>query len=561
METDRGQYTADKGAVVVEQKRTEVSWNAGNFHDSYQLLQKWGGGACATIYTAIRHSGEAEEVVVKITDLREDRNPGVSFGSGIDKKRCKEVASEVALLQALSRNRHIAGCIEAWTHATLSYVILEKCPFSLWRTLERTPVVNEASVRALLLDMIAGIASIHSVGIVHRDIKPDNFVCGGEPLRVKLCDFGFARQLTSTDPQAVGLRGIYGTAPFMAPEMLRRKLYGAKVDVWSFGVIAYVLFFGQFPYMPIKFSSSGMKAAIAEGTPPPTFEPKPSLSGSGCGAISGAAKTLLRMVLCRAPMERPTGVVALQDPYFQTIAPAGAAEEASLRPMLFAARNCGAFDLRSPQSVKTDMDVQLAAEQSRGNPDAKAKLLGAPRQRIGSPEASTAAGSEATSSLSLPVSLPAPPDRRETDVSLPAQLSRPGSRTGTPAAASSAAVGEVGSATSPLPPLMAASSEKDKVGPRLCKEEHRFQHPSDPALKAKPSNSARGSPQMSAQGTAVGTAMGTVMTPRAPPVPAPQFKSPASRRAWLGNTRGGPGNATSRDPTAESRGASAKSIA
>lgn len=67
-------------------------------------------------------------------------------------------------------------------------------------------------------------------------------------------------------------RPAEGTPPFMSPEMLGRVRYGAKVDIWAFGVIAYILLFGAWPYTPQALSGPDMKAAILAGTPSPRFE-------------------------------------------------------------------------------------------------------------------------------------------------------------------------------------------------------------------------------------------------------------------------------------------------
>lgn len=88
-----------------------------------------------------------------------------------------------------------------------------------------------------------GLSVCHAASIVHRDVKPDNFLAcprGGpkDGFIFKLCDFGLATKLTS--PEAVEMEDIYGTPPFMAPDMLDKTPYCAKVDVWAIGLLANV---------------------------------------------------------------------------------------------------------------------------------------------------------------------------------------------------------------------------------------------------------------------------------------------------------------------------------
>ena len=97
---------------------------------------------------------------------------------------------------------------------------------------------NEAKACDIVKDIANALQYLHSMQIVHRDIKPENFLIfhrpdGGEI--IKLCDFGLAvhtRQL---------LIEICGSPSYVAPEVLRRDKYGLPVDIWSFGVVSYIL--------------------------------------------------------------------------------------------------------------------------------------------------------------------------------------------------------------------------------------------------------------------------------------------------------------------------------
>jgi serine/threonine protein kinase len=114
------------------------------------------------------------------------------------------------------------------------------------------------------------LAHCHAANVVHRDVKPDNFLLGGNSgQEIKLTDFGLATIL----PPKKKLHGIAGTAPYMSPELLGSDGYDDKTDVWSLGVTAYVMLFGVFPYMPKERSGDAMKAIIRKGSPAPSFKP------------------------------------------------------------------------------------------------------------------------------------------------------------------------------------------------------------------------------------------------------------------------------------------------
>merc|ERR1719502_912890 len=99
------------------------------------------------------------------------------------------------------------------------------------------PEVNERTLGKMFAQMLMGISHCHSVSVVHRDVKPDNFLVSQGV--VKLCDFGLSAIIPSGGKNMGKVGGIYGTAPFMCPEMLATDWYDEKADVWSFAVIVY----------------------------------------------------------------------------------------------------------------------------------------------------------------------------------------------------------------------------------------------------------------------------------------------------------------------------------
>jgi serine/threonine protein kinase len=155
--------------------------------------------------------------------------------------------------------------------------------------------------------ILQGINHIHNHGIVHRDIKAENFLCSQDDLHgIKLCDFGLSIML----PKSGKLSIISGTAPYMSPEMLNYEGYDAKTDVWSFGVIVYAMMFDEFPYMPDRTTSEAMKTTIRKGIPEPRFA-KVSGENSGDAGLKDL-KAFAKRLLRRRPEDRPTALEALQ---------------------------------------------------------------------------------------------------------------------------------------------------------------------------------------------------------------------------------------------------------
>lgn len=96
---------------------------------------------------------------------------------------------------------------------------------------------------AFALDIARGMEYIHSQGVIHRDLKPENVLIN-EDNHLKIADFGIACEEASCDL----LADDPGTYRWMAPEMIKRKSYGKKVDVYSFGLILWEMLTGTIPY-------------------------------------------------------------------------------------------------------------------------------------------------------------------------------------------------------------------------------------------------------------------------------------------------------------------------
>lgn len=96
--------------------------------------------------------------------------------------------------------------------------------------------------------MLLGLDYIHKKNKIHRDLKSDNILVNSNG-DIKIADFGFAIQLTEEKDKR---NEVVGTPAWMAPELILRKKYDEKVDVWSLGVIAIELAEGEPPHLRMK---------------------------------------------------------------------------------------------------------------------------------------------------------------------------------------------------------------------------------------------------------------------------------------------------------------------
>ena len=273
----------------------------GNFHDKYVLGVKIGRGAFGQVRVVTKvstgplHRDEEptdpkHERAVKILDLRDEDKP-----EELSAKLQKAAHKEATVWKAIGSHPNCIRLHDLFFGDDCCYMVMEKCNSGLLQSLASMPELTKRGLGHVFAQMLLGVAHCHRVKVVHRDIKPDNFLVGGEDGEViKLCEFGLSALL----PKQGKLRGVFGTAPYLCPEMLSGQWYDEKADVWSVAVIAYVLLLGDFPYVPKQQSAKMMKQAILEGAVP-SFEPAVKAFGPNATFCSAEAVDFLKTLLDR----------------------------------------------------------------------------------------------------------------------------------------------------------------------------------------------------------------------------------------------------------------------
>jgi hypothetical protein len=196
-------------------------------------LTQVGEGAAGTVYSATKAS-TGEVVAVKTMKLSKDTE--------------KLMANEIAIMKT-SQHPCIVTYHDSYIVSNELWVVMEYmsggCLTDILEAFESGVKMNEAHMAYTCRETFRALAYIHEQHRIHRDIKSDNMLVGGDGL-IKLADFGYSAQLTQKKAKR---NTVVGTPYWMAPELIRGNDYDAVVDVWSTGIMLMECAEGEPPYM------------------------------------------------------------------------------------------------------------------------------------------------------------------------------------------------------------------------------------------------------------------------------------------------------------------------
>ncbi|KAI4338850.1 hypothetical protein MLD38_023858 [Melastoma candidum] len=216
-----------------------------------------------------------------------------------------DVRREVEIMRNLPRHPNIVAFREAYEDKEAVYLVMELCEGGeLFDRIVQSGHFTERAASKITKTIIEVIKVCHDNGVIHRDLKPENFLFANasDSSPLKAIDFGLS---TFFEP-GQHFREIVGSPYYMAPEVLRRD-YGSEVDVWSAGVILYILLCGVPPFW--AETEEGIAHAIVRGEIDFARDPWPK--------VSSEAKDLVKSMLHPNPYERLTIKEVLKHTWIQ----------------------------------------------------------------------------------------------------------------------------------------------------------------------------------------------------------------------------------------------------
>ncbi|KAG5526915.1 hypothetical protein RHGRI_032987 [Rhododendron griersonianum] len=277
-----------------------------NIRDLYTLGRKLGQGQFGTTYLCTEVSTGIEYACKSISKRKL-----------ISKEDVDDVRREIQIMHHLAGHKNIVTIKGAYEDPLYVHIVMELCGGGeLFDRIIQRGHYSERKAAELTKIIVGVVEACHSLGVMHRDLKPENFllVNKDDDFSLKAIDFGLS---VFFKPGQV-FTDVVGSPYYVAPEVLL-KHYGPEADVWTAGVILYILLSGVPPFW--AETQQGIFDAVLKGHIDFASDPWPVLSDS--------AKDLIQKMLCSRPSERLTAHEVMCHPW---ICENGVAPDRALDP-------------------------------------------------------------------------------------------------------------------------------------------------------------------------------------------------------------------------------------
>lgn len=280
------------GLIDAIKETTGVFNMTSSFGSLYNIGITLGKGSFSVVKEAIdqKEKTHAVKIVTKSELTHEDM---------------KGLADEISILKELN-HPNIMKLYEVYDEPLFYYLVTELMGGGeLFDRIVQKQAYNEREARDVCKVLFDAIGYCHDQNVAHRDLKPQNLLLMSRTndLNIKIADFGFAKKVTSD----YCLTTQCGSPEYVAPEILIGSSYGTKADMWSIGVIIYILLGGYAPFMENNQNALFFKIKRAE------YE----FHDRYWAGISDEAKELISNLICINPEKRMSASEALESSWMR----------------------------------------------------------------------------------------------------------------------------------------------------------------------------------------------------------------------------------------------------
>ena len=267
----------DKDALIIEKLNNNLNENQIKKYKKIRLLGKGGFAHCYEIFDEESHQSLAGKIIPK---------------TNLIKSRAKQkLISEIKIHKSIHHD-NIVKFEHYFEDNDNVYILMELCTNqTMHELLKRRKYLTELEVQYYIFQLIKALKYLHQLKIIHRDLKLANLFLS-DTLQLKLGDFGLA---TKIEFEGERKRSLCGTPNYIAPEILDGKRgHSFEVDIWSLGVIIYILLIGKPPFETNNKKETYKRIRLKNYSFPQNAK------------ISQPAKELIQNILVLEPHKRPT---------------------------------------------------------------------------------------------------------------------------------------------------------------------------------------------------------------------------------------------------------------
>ena len=232
---ERSFYCSSKEIYDNFTEKLKGSFGYLNFFDYYEMLDDLGEGIFGSVKLGVEKKTK-ERVAIKIIKKKKAKPSDMEL-----------VRTEIDIMK-LCHHPNVVHLLDHFENADYIFIVMEYIRGGRLTDYMKEKKFHFSEKRAaeIIYEIALGVKYLHKYGIIHRDLKPDNIMLteSNDKGHIKIMDFGLSKILGKKEKTSDG----FGTLTFVSPEVLIRKPYNKEIDIWSIGVILYLILSGDLPF-------------------------------------------------------------------------------------------------------------------------------------------------------------------------------------------------------------------------------------------------------------------------------------------------------------------------